>query len=138
LNTNSLKIAGYITSNSLKKGFIAHNIQNNQIRSFVQMQKHNYLLSWTEFLNKCPFVFNNLLQENFYNGICFYSIEQLYDFPNSIDLLINLSKSNLWIGFAAEGLFFQSDYKFDQVLQIFKLKKLTDGSREDLKFLWAF
>lgn len=72
-----LKTVGYITSDPLKLGYISHLNQNQKNKRFVESQQYQFLLSWTEYKGKAFFVLRSLLLENFYEGICFYSIEQL-------------------------------------------------------------
>jgi len=131
-----LKIVGYISSDYLKKGYTPHNIQNIQIRSFLKELNHTFLLSWTEYSGMCPFVFNSLLEEDFYDGICFYSIEQLFNFPEPLNQIKKLAELNIWIGFANEKIAINSKTDIEEAQRLLLLKSVAEGSREDLKFLW--
>jgi hypothetical protein len=84
-----------------------------------------------------PFVFNSLLEESFFDGICFYSLEQLYNFPDAMNLLKQLSQGELWIGFAAEKIYFRNKINFDNTSQLYLLKSQCEGTREVLGFLWG-
>lgn len=138
MHSNSMfSIVGYITSDSLTRGFIPHAFQNFQIRSFVQNSGHNYLLSWTEQKKMSPFILNSLLEEDFYDGICFYSLEQLFLFPKSLNLIMNLSQKKIWVGFALEKLSVEGEQGLQGLIQLYKLKKLIEGPRQDLERLWG-
>jgi sporadic carbohydrate cluster protein (TIGR04323 family) len=132
-----LKIVGYITTDSLNAGFIPHQIQNITIKQFTEDQGHQFLLSWTEYINKAPLVLKSLLQENFYEGICFYSIEQLNHIDHASDLLKLLSEKNYWIGFSREKKIFRGKNGLTDVLELWWLKKNSEGPRKDLTNLWA-
>lgn len=117
------KIVGYITSRHLKDGFIPQQMQNLLIKNFLENLKHNFLLSWTEYKGAPSLVFDSLLLENFYDGICFYSLEQIFYFDDPLNYLYKLKNKNIWIGFAREGLFFKGDSSFDIVLKTWWLLK---------------
>ncbi len=124
------KIAGYVTSDRLKSGYIPQHIQNLLIKNYIGAQANIFLLSWTEYKDRSPLVLDSLLNETFYDGICFYSIEQLLPLSNSLEYLYALKKRNLWIGFAKEGLHFDGDQNFDPVLRIWWL--LSSFSQDKL------
>ncbi len=84
----------------------------------------------------CPFVFNSLLEEDFYDGICFYSIEQLFNFPEPLNQIKKLAELNIWIGFANEKIAINSKTDIEEAQRLLLLKSVAEGSREDLKFLW--
>jgi sporadic carbohydrate cluster protein (TIGR04323 family) len=132
-----LKIVGYITSDSLNSGFIPHQMQNANIKHFTEEEGHQFLLSWTEYIGKAPMVFKSLLQENFYEGICFYSIEQLNHIENAGNLLKFLSQQNYWIGFSREKLFFQGENGLSNVSKLWWLKTKLESSKRDLGNLWG-
>lgn len=132
-----LKIVGYITSDSLRTGFIPHQMQNGSIRQFVEEEQHQFLLSWTEYIGKAPLVLKSLEQESFFQGICFYSLEQLDHIENAREILKHFLKKNLWIGFAREKIYFQNEAQLENVIQLLWLKNHFEGSRKDLEPLWA-
>ena len=131
-----LNIVGYITSDSLRTGFVSQQVQNQAIGSFLAGQSHLFLLSWTEFKGCAPFIFRSLLKEKFYDGICFYSLEQLASFPESMEVLKSLSSSGRWTGFAKEGVFFQGALGFQEIARLWWLKSEFERPRLDLDSLW--
>lgn len=111
------KIVGYITSSPLQQGFVSHQLQNLLIKKTLDSYEHIFLLSWTE--QKAPnnFIFENLLKENFYTGICFFSLEQVLDFPEPFKMLRYLNDRKLWIGFAKENSFFSNAEQFEKIFK---------------------
>jgi sporadic carbohydrate cluster protein (TIGR04323 family) len=128
-----MKIVGYITSDFLRKGFVAQQIQNMSIRKFLEERRLQYLLSWSEYKGKAPFVLTSLLQENFYEGICFYSVEQLYTMANLQECLTQIKSRELWLGFACES-FVVDDVQ--EALSFIWMKRELEKKREDLGYLW--
>jgi sporadic carbohydrate cluster protein (TIGR04323 family) len=97
-------MVGYITSDYLDLGFTSHQIQNMTIKSFVSDTNNDFVLSWTEYKNNSKLAWNSLLEEKYYNGICFYSWEQLNHFKNINMLIETLIKKKILIGFAKEKI----------------------------------
>lgn len=112
------KIVGYITSNHLRDGFIPHQLQNLLIKNYIESLGSVFLLSWTGYKNTPTLVCDSLLLENFYDGICFYSLEQIMQFPEPLDYFYKLKNKKIWVGFAKENLFFYDDESFEYVLKI--------------------
>ncbi|MEK6577850.1 MAG: hypothetical protein AABZ55_01370 [Bdellovibrionota bacterium] len=111
-------VLGYITSNSLRDGFIPHQIQNLLIKNFVEAQGHRFFPSWSEYKDSRHIVFESLMVESFFTGICFYSIEQYLRLPDPMGALKRLSARKLWIGFARENMSFMAN---DPDVQFLKL-----------------
>lgn len=118
----SQKIVGCITSSSLREGFIPHHIQNMMLKNYVESHGNSFLLSWTEYKDNPSLVGRSLLNENFYDGICFYSIEQIFNFTDALEFLYELKRRNIWVGFAKEHLYFKAEHQFESVLKIWWLK----------------
>lgn len=131
-----MKIVGYITSDPMYLGFVSHQHQNQIIKNFVEEREHQFLLSWTEYKGASPFVFRSLLKESFFEGICFYSIEQLESTRESMNWIQRLSETGLWIGFAREGVFFQGALGLDEVKRLAWLKRTLDQKRPELEAIW--
>ncbi len=112
------KIVGYITSNHLRDGYFPHQFQNLLIKNFVESNNAIFLLSWTGYKDRPTLAFDSLLLENFYSGICFYSMEQILQFPDPLNYLYALKSRKIWVGFAKESLFFHNDIGFKAVLKI--------------------
>ena len=113
-----IRVVGYITSDTFLSGFISHQVQNASIKQYTEEEGHKYLLSWTEYINKAPIVLNSLLQESFFDGICFYSLEQLNHIKNAQKLLKELAKKDYWIGFAKEKQCFKGYDNLESILYI--------------------
>lgn len=117
----NLKIVGCITSSPLKEGYIPHHLQNLLIKNFVENSGSSFLLSWTEYKSDPFLACRSLLTENFYGGICFYSIEQLLLYPQPLQFLYDIRKKNIWVGFAKENTFFNDQISFDSTLKLWWL-----------------
>jgi sporadic carbohydrate cluster protein (TIGR04323 family) len=129
-----MNVVGYITSDGMGQGFVPHQIQNLMIRRFLESKGLRYLLSWTEHKGKAPFVLRSLLREIFYDGICFYSIEQLGGLPDAGRMLTEARARGLWVGFAREALVLDG---VDEVMALLWFKRNLEGSRPDLGALWG-
>lgn len=129
----ALNVVGYITSEPLTDGLVSHSVQNMTIKNFITQQKKNFLLSWTEYMGKSGVVLESLLQEKFYDGICLYSLEQLWQMPNAQKTLQDLKSRSAWIGFAREGIFFHTAEEFQKVQKLFWLKSQVEKNQS----LWA-
>ena len=119
------KAVGYIASDSFQNGFVSHQFQNQTIKNFLSNQNYIFMLSWTEYKGCAPQVLKSLLQENFYDGICFYSIEQLLVVSDASALFQQLKNSGAWIGFARENIFFEGQHGFNDCLKLWWLLKNT-------------
>ena len=118
-----LNIVGYIASDPFADGFVSHQVQNASIKNFLNLQNKNLLLSWAEYQNQGGTVFKSLLKEDFYQGICLFSMEQLWQlksFPNPLEVL---KKRCSWVGFARENIFFENENDFKKVCKLLWLKK---------------
>lgn len=110
-----MKFVGYITSDPLSSGFIPHNVQNFTIKNFLAKNDHEFLLSWTEYKNHSKLALNSLCEEKYFQGICFFSWEQLRTFNDVKEKLRSLLDNGLVLSFAREG-FFVGNY---QELELF-------------------
>lgn len=126
-----LNIVGYITSNAFSDGFVSHQIQNAAIKNYIASKKKNLLLSWTEYKGNLAQVFESLLQEIFYQGICFYSLDQIEQMPNPEKALKILKDRNIWIGFAKEQIFFNGEDGFHEVRKLMWLKAEVEKSQSE-------
>lgn len=131
----SKEVVGYITSDYLSRGYIPHNLQNMLIRDFVKKFEFQFKLSWTEYKDKAPVVLNSLLQEKFYQGICFFSMEQLIFLPNAALVLKKLKDKNIWVGFALENECFFDDESYNKFEKFLKMKKLIETTRQHPSYL---
>ena len=121
------KIVGYITSSQLRDGFVSQQVQNLMIKNFLENLDYDFLLSWTEYKETPSLVFDSLFLENFYDGICFYSLQQIFKFSKPLEYLYKLKNKKIWVGFAQEGLFFNSDLSFETVLKTWWLMTCTSS-----------
>lgn len=119
-----MKCVGYITSDPLKSGFIPHSVQNLSIKNFLFKKQCEFILSWTEYKNHSQLAFRSLCQEDYYDGICFYSLEQLADMPASRYTLQRLVERRKVIGFAREGVWLTSMDEWQSFLEDFTLNQL--------------
>lgn len=130
----NLNVVGYITSEPFSDGFVSHQIQNSTIRSYIAQNQKNLLLSWTEYVGKSNIVFDSLQIENFYQGICFYSMDQLWQMKNPFEVLETLRKRNIWIGFAKESAAFTASVGYREVLKLFWLKTQVEQNQRSLSW----
>lgn len=129
-------IAGYVTSDVLPSGFFSHQVQNFATRRFVEAQGHAYSLSWTEFKSRAPMMLASLLEEDFYEGICFYSVEQLSTISDAFEWIAKIRGRGLWLGFAREALTVTDAESVEKIRSLVWLKKNVEGPRPDLRGLW--
>ena len=87
-----MKFRGYISSRDLTDGSFVDQIQNLIIRKSCEQRNFQYMLSATEYgMKNCFLMLNQVileLKKNKFDGVAFYSIDQL---PNNT----NLRKKNL-------------------------------------------
>ena len=102
----SLTVVGYTTGDELFHGYPQQSVQNLAVRRFVESRGHTFSLSWAEKKGATPFMLRSLLVEGFYQGICFYSLEQFAHFDSPYEWLERLAEKSQWVGFAAEELCF--------------------------------
>lgn len=127
------KIVGYITSSLNNGNYISHANQNLVIKNFLDSINVQYLLSWTEFKNGAPAVFLNLLDEKFYDGICFFSIDQLLE-SATLEACIFQQQKN-WIAFANEKIIINDKLSFEFFEKIWKVKSVLNMT-PSTKELW--
>ena len=116
-----MKIVGYISSDSFTNGFINQQIQNSSIKNFLTDTGHEFLLSWTEYKQHSRLAWRSLLKETYYQGVCFYSYEQIEgskDLLNDISILIN---KNIIVAFAKEKILLTTNDEFKNFLTIYQL-----------------
>ena len=130
-------IVGYIsTGSNFAYASPPHAVQNLVIRKFVEDLKMSYLLSWSEFNKLGPMVFKSLLQENFYSGICFFSINQLYESTDYISLLKNMRTP--WLGFASEKIIISTNEELSDFVKTFSLRRYIDINLISSKAVWEY
>ena len=83
-----MKFRGYISSRDLTDGsFVDQSIQNLIIRKSCEQRNFQYMLSATEYgMKNCFLILNQVileLKKNKFDGVAFYSIDQL---PNNTNL----------------------------------------------------
>ena len=83
-----MKFRGYISSRDLTDGsFVDQSIQNLIIRKSCEQRNFQYMLSATEYgMKNCFLMLNQVileLKKNKFDGVAFYSIDQL---PNNTNL----------------------------------------------------
>lgn len=132
-----MRVVGYIASDSFRHGYVTHQVQNQAIRHFLSGQGREFLLSWSEFKGQAPLVLRSLLQEKFYQGICFYSLEQLEALPDPLTWFSILGRRADWVGFAREECFFTTTQGWGEAERLFCIKSQLDRPRPDLGELWA-
>lgn len=129
------KIVGYISSDLIKGGVIPQSLQNLAIRNFISKNEGIFLQSWTEHHGRSPYMLEALLSQNFYDGICFFSIEQITHLEDVGQMMTNCFERGLWLGFALEEMKIESKEELESLLKIIPLKKILDNNREDLLWL---
>lgn len=128
-----MKIVGYITSDPVGKHKVAFSIQNRIIKEFVETSGKTFMLSWTEASQMAPWMLESLLLENFYEGICFFSLHQLLHCPDPLEQLQKLKEKNIWIGFAQEQCFLQGEVGFRDTVTLVSLLQWTSSQSCDIK-----
>jgi sporadic carbohydrate cluster protein (TIGR04323 family) len=118
-----VKFVGYITSDPLSSGFVPHNIQNLSIKNFLNKNEHEFLLSWTEYKNKSQLAFNSLYEENYFEGICFYSWEQLSSLTDIQSKLVNLIERGTMLSFARENLWVKNFEELELFMENYFLSR---------------
>ena len=127
-----VKFVGYITSDSLSNGFIPHNIQNLSIKNFLIKKEHIFLLSWTEYKNHSQLAFNSLIEENYFQGICFYCWEQLQNITDVQTKLRELLSRGILLSFAREGILIETKEELEAFFENYFLANCIQQSG-DLK-----
>ncbi|MES2962702.1 MAG: hypothetical protein V4760_02355, partial [Bdellovibrionota bacterium] len=133
-----MKVVGYIASDSLRLGFASHQIQNQSIQRFLLKRGATFLLSWTEYKGCAPMVLESLTREDFHDGICLYSLEQLGALANAPAVFRRLRENVGWIGFAREEIVCDSDESFAKAQELLWLQSNLMRSRGDLAMLAPF
>jgi sporadic carbohydrate cluster protein (TIGR04323 family) len=124
-----LSFKGYISSRKLNDGnAVPQRVQNLVIRSACNDQNFEFYLSSTEYgMNNCYLILNQILKDlekNKYDGIAFYSIDQL---PASIFKTLKIFKKIInckkKIYFSLENILISNKKKMDEVMDLIKIKK---------------
>ena len=125
----SLNFKGYISSRKLNDGnFIPQKVQNLVIRSACEDKKFKFNLSATEYgMNECYLILNQILKDlekNKYDGVAFYSIEQLPSDMKKIKLIFEtVIKYKKVAFFSLENILVKNKKHLANILDIIKLKK---------------
>ena len=125
----SLNFKGYISSRKLNDGnYIPQKVQNLVIRSACEDNNYKFSLSATEYGMKGSYLILNQilkdLKKNKYDGIAFYSIEQLPTEIQKIKLIFEtIVKKKKIILFSLENILVKNKKNLINVLEIIKIKK---------------
>ena len=124
-----LKFRGYISSRALNDGSITdQSIQNLVIRTACENRKFNYMLSATEYGMKNSYLMLNQvlseLKKKKFDGIAFYSIEQLPNNQNLRNKIYNIAKKyNKIILLSLEGIILSKKKEIEEFENLFKIRK---------------
>tara|TARA_Y100000590_G_C15601842_1_gene970380 strand:+ start:398 stop:802 length:405 start_codon:yes stop_codon:yes gene_type:complete len=124
-----LKFRGYISSRALNDGSITdQSIQNLVIRTACEKRKFNYMLSATEYGMKNSYLMLNQvlseLKKKKFDGIAFYSIEQLPNNQNLRNKIYNIAKKyNKKILLSLEGIILSKKKEIEEFENLFKIRK---------------
>tara|TARA_B100001029_G_scaffold108940_1_gene89934 strand:- start:109 stop:513 length:405 start_codon:yes stop_codon:yes gene_type:complete len=124
-----LKFRGYISSRALNDGSITdQSIQNLVIRTACEKRKFNYMLSATEYGMKNSYLMLNQvlseLKKKKFDGIAFYSIEQLPNNQNLRNKIYNIAKKyNKIILLSLEGIILSKKKEIEEFENLFKIRK---------------
>ena len=124
-----LKFRGYISSRALNDGTITdQSIQNLVIRTACEKRKFNYMLSATEYGMKNSYLMLNQvlseLKKKKFDGIAFYSIEQLPNNQNLRNKIYNIAKKyNKIILLSLEGIILSKKKEIEEFENLFKIRK---------------
>ena len=124
-----LKFRGYISSRALNDGTITdQSIQNLVIRTACEKRKFNYMLSATEYGMKNSYLMLNQvlseLKKKKFDGIAFYSIDQLPTKQNLRNKIYNIAKKyNKKILLSLEGIILSKKNEIEEFENLFKIRK---------------
>ena len=124
-----LNFKGYISSRKLNDGnFIPQKVQNLVIRNACEDKNFNFNLSATEYgMKGCYLVLNKILKDlkkNKYDGIAFYSIDQLPSDIKKTKIIFNsIISSKKKIYFSLKNILVNNKKNINSILNIIKLKK---------------
>lgn len=124
-----LKFRGYISSRALNDGSITdQSIQNLVIRTACEKRKFNYMLSATEYGMKNSYLMLNQvlseLKKKKFDGIAFYSIDQLPTNQNLRNKIYNIAKKyNKKILLSLEGIILSKKNEIEEFENLFKIRK---------------
>ncbi len=124
-----LKFRGYISSRALNDGSITdQSIQNLVIRTACEKRKFNYMLSATEYGMKNSYLMLNQvlseLKKKKFDGIAFYSIDQLPTNQNLRNKIYNIAKKyNIKILLSLEGIILSKKKEIEEFENLFKIRK---------------
>ena len=124
-----LKFRGYISSRALNDGTITdQSIQNLVIRTACEKRKFNYMLSATEYGMKNSYLMLNQvlseLKKKKFDGIAFYSIDQLPTNQNLRNKIYNIAKKyNKKILLSLEGIILSKKNEIEEFENLFKIRK---------------
>ena len=124
-----LKFRGYISSRALNDGTITdQSIQNLVIRTACEKRKFNYMLSATEYGMKNSYLMLNQvlseLKKKKFDGIAFYSIDQLPTNQNLRNKIYNIAKKyNKIILLSLEGIILSKKKEIEEFENLFKIRK---------------
>lgn len=122
---------GYISSRKLNDGnHIPQKVQNIVIRSSCADRNFSFIFSATEYGMKESFlILNQLLNDlknNKYDGIAFYSLDQL---PNKLsktkNILETIIKHKKKVFFSLENILIENKKNLENLLNILKIKKVV-------------
>tara|TARA_X000001036_G_C20616204_1_gene781081 strand:+ start:541 stop:927 length:387 start_codon:yes stop_codon:yes gene_type:complete len=122
---------GYISSRKLNDGNnIPQKVQNLVIRSACEDKNFDFILSATEYGMKDSFlILNQILKElkkNKYDGIAFYSIDQLPIKIEKTKIILNdIIKNKKNIYFALENILISNKKKLLELLDLIKIKTIV-------------
>ena len=124
-----LKFRGYISSRALNDGSITdQSIQNLVIRTACEKRKFNYMLSATEYGMKNSYLMLNQvlseLKKKKFDGIAFYSIDQLPTNQNLRNKIYNIAKKyNIKILLSQEGIILSKKKEIEEFENLFKIRR---------------
>jgi sporadic carbohydrate cluster protein (TIGR04323 family) len=124
-----LNLKGYISSRKLNDGnLIPQKVQNLVIRSACKDKNFEFNLSATEYgMKDCYLILNQILydlKKNKYDGLAFYSIDQLpVQIEKTKKILNQIIKYKKIIYFSLENIFISNKNKMLETLELIKLKK---------------
>ena len=122
---------GYISSRKLNDGnIIPQKVQNLVIRSACEDKNFDFSLSATEYGMKDSFLILNQilkdLKKNKYDGIAFYSIDQLPIKIEKTKIILNdIIKNKKNIYFALENILISNKKKLLELLDLIKIKTIV-------------
>lgn len=121
-----MQLIGYNTSTALFGCFVPQKIQNLVIREYAKHCDLNLAFSRSEYKDMRGIMLKSIVDEYQDFGICFYSIDQCFEWFGADQFVIELIHQQRWLGFALEGL--NTFANRDEIIELITLRTMIGKS----------